>query len=214
MRKVLCSIGSGPHEELLEVASETYRVFADRHGYDLELRTELLVPERPASWSKVVLLRQLLDEYDFAFWIDADAAIVDVSVDVADEMERGKFLYVVAHEYDDQVVPNLGVIGMKTGRRARKFLDLLWNDTRYIDHKWWENAAALRLLGYDFEPVVHETTTPWFRRTKFIPKAWNSIAADAAEHPRINHYPGRSHEFRLEHLRSDAEHLRSSVAAG
>ncbi len=212
MRKVLCSIGSGPHQELLEVASETYRVFADRHGYDLELRTELLVPERPPSWSKVVLLRQLLDEYDFAFWIDADAAIVDVSVDVADEVERGRFLYVVAHEYDDQVVPNLGVIGMKAGRRARKFLDLLWNDTRYIDHKWWENAAALRLLGYDFEPVVHEQTTSWFRRTKFIPKAWNSIAADEADHPRINHYPGRSHEFRLENLRADAAHLRSRVA--
>lgn len=212
MRKVICSIGAGPHAELLDVAGDTFRTYAGLHGYDVDLRTQLLDTERPASWSKVLLLRELLENYDFAFWVDADAAIVDASADVADETEQGKFLYVVAHEYDDQVVPNLGVIGMKAGRRARKFLDLLWNDERYIDHKWWENAAALRLLGYDFEPVMHEATTPWFRRTKFIPTSWNSIAADEADHPRINHYPGRSHEFRLEHLRADADHLRSSVA--
>lgn len=211
MRKVICSIGSGPHAELLGISGETFRVYAERHGYDVDLRTELLDADRPASWSKVLLLKELLEDYDFTFWVDADAAIVDASSDVADEIERGKFLYVVAHEYDGQVVPNLGVIGMKAGRRARRFLDLLWGDERYIDHKWWENAAALRLLGYDFEPVVHRQTTPWYRHTKFIPRAWNSIAADASEHPRINHYPGRSHEFRLEHLRADAENLRAST---
>lgn len=212
MRKVICSIGTGPHAELLDIGGETLRTYADVHGYGVDLRTELLDTDRPPSWSKVLLLQELLEDYDFAFWVDADAAIVDASADVADEIERGKFLYVVAHEYDGQVVPNLGVIGMRAGRRARRFLDLLWKQNLYIDHKWWENAAALRLLGYDFEPVVHEEETSWFRRTKFIPKAWNSIAADVAEHPRINHYPGRSHEFRLEHLRADADGLRSSVA--
>lgn len=209
MRKVVCSVGAGAHAELLEISAETFRVFADRHGYDVVLRTELLAPDRPAAWSKVVLMRELVDEYDFLFWVDADAAIVDASRDVLDDCRRGRFLSVVAHHYDGQVVPNLGVVGLRSGRRARRFLELLWADTRYLDHKWWENAAALELLGYEFEPVRRVRRSSWHRRTTFLPREWNSIAADPSPRPRINHYPGRSHEHRLERLTADRDLLRS-----
>jgi len=208
-RKAICSIGAGPHAELLAVSGETFSIFASAHGYDVVLRTELPAPERPASWSKVLFLRELIDEYDFVFWVDADAAIVDASRDVLDDCRRGTFLAVVAHHYDAQVVPNLGVIGLRSGRRARRFLDLLWADTRYVEHKWWENAAALELLGFEFEPVRRVRRSPWYRRTTFLPREWNSIAADPSPHPRINHYPGRSHEHRIERLTADLELLRS-----
>ncbi len=213
MRKVLCSIGSGPHAELLDVSGETFRVYADRHGYDLELRTELVAPDRPPAWSKVALLRELLGDYEFAFWVDADAAIVDPSRDLADEVRRGKGLYLVAHHYDGQVLPNTGVVGIRAGRRAQRFLDALWRSTEYLEHKWWENAAALHLLGYEFEPVVQTRTTRWSRWTRYLPREWNSVAADPSPHPLINHYPGRSQEYRLERLRADAALLRSRVGA-
>ena len=214
MQKILCSVGAGPHAELLEVSGRTFAAYADLHGYDLDLRTELPAPERPASWSKVALLRELVEQYEFVLWVDADAAIVDVSRDIADEVERSKFLYIVQHHYDGQDVPNLGVIGLRSGRRARRFLDQLWADTRYIDHKWWENAAALELLGFDLEPVRRVRPTRLYRQTKLLGNEWNSIMADPAPRPRINHYPGRSREYRLTHLRADAELLEARLAVG
>jgi hypothetical protein len=213
-RKVLCSIGAGPHAELLEISGQTFRIYAERHGYDLALRTELAAPERPASWSKVVLVQELLDRYELVFWVDADAAIVDPTADVAAELHRRTQIGLVAHEYDGQVVPNCGVMVVRSRRAARRFLDDVWRRSEYIDHKWWENAAVLDLLGYDLEPqVALRRPAPMLRKVQFIDRSWNSVLVDEAAQPRIRHYPGRSHEYRLEHLARDLAAARAVAPA-
>ena len=84
-----------------------------------------------------------------------------------------------------------------------------------MQHDWWENAAVLDVLGYELEPTVRLVRTPRImRRVQFLDVAWNSIVEDAAEHPRIKHYPARSQEHRLEHLRADLETFRASVEFG
>jgi hypothetical protein len=209
---VLCSIGAGPHAELLEISGQTFGIYAERHGYDLALRTELAAPERPASWSKVLVVQELLDTYDLVFWVDADAAIVDPSVDVADELDRRAQIGLVAHEYDGQVVPNCGVMVVRSRRAARRFLRAVWERTSYVDHKWWENAAVLDLLGYDLEPqVVLRRPSPMLRRVQFLDRAWNSVLVDESAHPRVRHYPGRSQEYRVERLRRDLALARAAA---
>ena len=91
----------------------------------------------------------------------------------------------------------------------------MWDRSEYVQHKWWENAAVLDVLGYELEPTVRLVRTPRImRRVQFLDVAWNSIVEDAAEHPRVRHYPGRSQEYRLEHLRADLETFRASVEFG
>jgi hypothetical protein len=217
VRKVVCSIGAGAHAELLALSGETFRIYADRHGYDVDLRTELLVEDRPASWSKVPLVRGLLERYDLVFWIDADAAIVDASRDVADEIGRRTRFAVVAHEYEGQRIPNLGVMVLRRSRATFRFLDAVWARTEFVDHVWWENAAALAELGYTVpadptvagaEPVRLVRPSPFHRRVQFLDPAWNSVLVHEADTPRVRHYPGRSQEYRLEHLRADLDALR------
>jgi hypothetical protein len=210
VRKVVCSIGAGAHEELLAVSGETFRIFAERHGYDLDLRHELLAPERPPAWSKLPLFRELLDRYDLVVWIDADAAVVDPTLDIADELGRRDLIGVVAHHYDGQVIPNCGVWVLRRHRRVRALLDTLWAHEDLVDHKWWENAALLVELGYSIEPEVRLVRpTRLARRTCFLDRAWNSIAVDPQPRPRINHYPGRSQAHRLEHLARDLDTART-----
>ena len=79
MRKLLCSLGVGPSAELLALSGETFRMYAARHGYELALHDSVVETERPPAWSKVQILRDALEHYDVVLWIDADAAIVDVS---------------------------------------------------------------------------------------------------------------------------------------
>lgn len=213
-RKVICSIGAGAHEELLALSGQTFKIFAEQHGYDLALETTLLEPQRPASWSKVRLLQQLLEQYDTVFWVDSDAAIVDVTRDIADEVGR-KYLGLTAHHYDGQVIPNCGVMLVNRGRRSEQLLTAAWDATKWIDHPWWENAAVLELMGHEVGdgpgPVVLKQRTPYYRNARFLGNEWNSIMVDEAAHPRIRHYPGRSQEFRLEHLARDVQELQVKV---
>ncbi|MDA8343115.1 MAG: hypothetical protein M0007_12940 [Actinomycetota bacterium] len=192
-RKVICSIGTGPHAELLARSATTFRDYAERHGYDLCIHDQAEPSGRPPAWAKVLLIRQQLDRYDLVLWIDADAAVTDPSVDIADLLGRRDLMALVAHttpEGDDPI-PNCGVWLLRSHRATRRFLDRVWDSTAYVEHRWWENAAVLDLLGYELEPRVRLVDpSPMFRHTRLLDTEWNSIPGDAAPRPRIVHFPG------------------------
>ena len=211
VRKVLCSIGAGPVGELLDLSGATFEIYARRHGYDLDVRRELIDPSRTAAWNKIPLFLELLARYDLVLWVDADAAIVDPTDDIADALGDRDLMALVAHEYDDQIIPNCGVWVLRSHRAVRRFLERIWMHTEYLDHKWWENAGLLVELGYRIEPRVEVARRSRMRqRVRFLDVSWNSIAENAAANPRINHYPGRSREYRLEHLALDVQSARAA----
>jgi hypothetical protein len=202
-RRVLCSIGAGPHAELLELTGPSFATYAQRHGYDLDLRTEVLVPERPAPWSKVRLFQELLVSYDLVVWVDADAAIVDGSQDIADLLGPKKIAMVAHATPEGDHIPNTGVLVLRSHRSVRAFLDDVWEQKQFLHHKWWENAAWLTLLGYELEPTVHLVKpTRMYFRTAFLSNEWNSVPGDSAERPRIVHCAGQDQATRLSVLGS------------
>ena len=204
MRKVIVSIGAGPQRQLLRLASRSFRRYARAQGYELELHTDLADATRPASWSRVPLLRRLAHSYDVLVWLDADLVIVDCSTDIASELEDGRFLYMVEHRTKEGHVPNAGVLLLRGCVDTIAFLDEVYAQKDLIDHRWWENAAILRLLGYDLDPVRLERPTALLaERTKFISRRWNSIPDDPAPEPHIRHYPGYSLKVRAAFMARD-----------
>jgi hypothetical protein len=206
MRKALCSIGVGPHVRLLELARPTFEDYAQRHGYQLITSTSLVDEARPPSWSKIPLLRNLLQTYDVVLWIDSDALIVDPSRDIADELEADRFLYLVEHHFDDswpraEAAPNGGVLLVRSGPDADEFLETVWNSSDFVNSEIWEQAAIMRLLGYSLDPWRHERRTKWSDKTKFLSNAWNSSVVDQAPHPRIMHFAGYSLPLRIVQMR-------------
>lgn len=191
-RKVLCSLAVGPQERLLRLARPSFERYAARHGYELDLRRQLLAPERPPPWSKVPLLRRGLEGHDLVVWVDADAVIVDPARDIAEDVPDDRFLGLVEHRYDGVAVPNTGVLVLRRGDLATEFLDAVWACEDLVDHRWWENAAVMRLLGYRLDPPGPNEPTRYRDATAFLPKEWNSIPLDRAARPRISHYPGYS----------------------
>jgi hypothetical protein len=195
-RRVLCSLGAGPYADLLAVSSITFEAYAARHGYDLRLETEVVAPERPPAWSKIALVRELLDGYDEVLWIDADAIFLDISKDIAELVRPGKDLYLVEHLYeqdDSWRSANTGVFLVRSTRWARRFLDRVWAAEQYVDHAWWENAAVLDLLGYelpaDLTPPRKLEPTKFDARVELIGLEWNSTAGKSlVPRPRIRHH--------------------------
>jgi len=195
-RRVLCSLGVGPYEDLLAVSSITFEAYAELHGYDLRLSTELLERGRPAAWSKIALVRELLEHYDEVLWVDADAIFLDISEDIAELVRPDKDIYLVEHlwEADDSWrSANTGVFLVRSTPWARQFLDRVWAAEQYIDHPWWENAAVLDLLGYELPPDLtppHKVRpSEYDARVELIGLEWNSTAgASLAPWPRIRHH--------------------------
>jgi hypothetical protein len=73
-----------------------------------------------------------------------------------------------------------------------------------VNHRWWENAAVARLLGYRLDPVGPGRATQLLsEHTKLISPRWNSIPDDAAPQPRIRHYPGYSLKVRAAFMARD-----------
>jgi len=144
-----------------------------------------------------VFLRELAERYELLLWLDADLVIVDRSLDIASELEEGRFLYLVEHTTAEGRMPNTGVMMLRGGPRTVSFLDEVYAQNDLIDHRWWENAAVCRLLGYDLDPVgPGEPTELLSRYTKLISPRWNAIRNAPTAHPRIRHYPGYSLKVR------------------
>jgi hypothetical protein len=114
----------------------------------------------------------------------------------------------VEHHYSGQHVPNTGVMAIRSGKLARRFFDEMWDYTQYLETRWHDNAAALEMLGYEFDPEAdpmychHTRTTQWLRHTEFLATEWNSVPQDMAASPRVVHVTGAfEFEERLERIR-------------
>ena len=206
-RTAVCTVATGPHEELYEVSGPTFERFARHHGYDLIVAHHELSGSRPPPWGKLALLRELVDSYDRVVWIDADAVVVDPVGDIFETMGPLHALCLATHHYQGAEIPNMGVIATTGARWTKRFLERLWASEHYIDHKWWENAAALELLGYDVEaPRADTRRRTWAsRRVGQLDLSWNSISLDPAPRPRIVHFPGMTQHDRLVEMRRTLE---------
>lgn len=187
---MIVSMGVGPQERLLQIAQRTIEPYARRHGYELDLRTKVPDGPRPTPWKKVPILRELVERYSLVVWLDADIVIVDGRTDIASELEDERFLYLAEHRKGGSQMPNTGVLMLRGGEQAARFLDELWALERYTDHMWWENAAACELLGYELDPPRPSRQTPLLEQTKLISPRWNTIVGDGVRGARIRHFAG------------------------
>lgn len=190
--KALATFGVGSHEELLRLALPSFRRYAEAHGYDLQV-VECVSRERPVSWAKIPAMQRLLRSYDEVLWVDADAVIADASRDIADEIPQGAAQAVVLEEAKDGPRPNCGVWFVR--KAMLPWLNLAWEQTQFVHHPWWEQAAISHLMGFG----VNGTTTSFpanpselFRKTHFLAPEWN-VRGDQG---RILHAMGRPTEKR------------------
>jgi hypothetical protein len=189
MAKALATIGSGPLAPVLALVLPTFEVYARRHGFQMAVG-DGACDGRPPAWGKVPLLRRLLDDVDEVLWIDADAVILDDSVDLTSEVTPDAYQALVRHVTNDGEVPNTGVWFLR-GQRGRDLLDAVWRREEYSHHEWWENAATMDLLGYSLDrPVqaLHETV--WLTGTQWLSPKWNAIPPWVPLPCHIRHYAG------------------------
>lgn len=216
-RKALATIGCGPMEPVLDQALPTFAAFAERHSYDvISWRNNDHAKGRPPSWGKVRLLRGLLDRYDLVLWVDADAIILDSSADPADLLGPDDYQAMVCLHQLGQAFPTCGVWLLRSTPKAKAFLDAVWEKEEYIHDRYWEQAAALDLLGYSIRPAHLIEPTVWSEGTLLLGEEWNCmpLISRSLSPCRIRHYAGERNAVRRRQMRTDRHVLAIPTARG
>jgi hypothetical protein len=185
--RALATFGTGRHADLLKIALPSFCAYADRHGYDLYV-ADRIGTARPPSWYKVEMLHNILSKgYQAALWIDADVVIVDGRDDwpIGDQCWQS----LVKHHTGDGEVPNHGIWYVK--REMIPWLEKIWELDKFRYHGWWEQAAAMELLGYqpDARPCHRVIASELYDHTSFLDPGWNVHVWDShkTDHPRFQH---------------------------
>jgi len=191
-KMLICSIATGAkHIALMRVMAPTVAFYALQHKMDslvLPLN-DRLAPSRPAAWDKVVLIHNALQMYETVMWIDADAIICDPGKDIREALDPDRKIHLVAHRRGrGRLIPNTGIWVCRRDNSTMELLEQLWGHIAYINHRWWEQAALMDLIGYDPQTYTFRGPTPYSGLVQFLDHEWNSRDKDSAAQPIIYHY--------------------------
>jgi len=132
--------------ELGNLCLKSMEKYAKKFNMDVKLMNDIK-SDRPVAWNKILIVKKLLETYDFVFWVDSDALFVNFNEDIRNEIEEGKDLYLVKHFIKGRFVPNSGSFLIRKSEWSNNFLYAIWSREKYVYHNYWENAAVIELLG-------------------------------------------------------------------
>jgi hypothetical protein len=146
MKLAVVSLHAGDeHAHLAGLAGPGWRSYCRRFGYDYHVFDRRIDPHRPASWSKILAILQVLPRYDWVFWTDADVLVwkpwMGLRRFVADCDTEG-----LVFEQDANGI-NSGAFFVRNDPRAHRFLGRVYDQTAFVDHPWWEQAATASMVA-------------------------------------------------------------------
>tara|TARA_Y100001970_G_C14236481_1_gene862128 strand:- start:674 stop:1393 length:720 start_codon:yes stop_codon:yes gene_type:complete len=193
--------------------------YCNIHGYDFITRDRLL-DQRPAGWSKIVLILEYLNKYDYIFWSDTDSLVVDPERKLEDLIDKSKdIIFCMTGVKGSYWTLSSGQFFVKNTDWSRKFLETVYNQTFLVNSgdgsdnkaKTEEDEMKRQNCGcdgckwfkYDQKGFIHVTNKMDKEEKKrhigfYEPsdsRYFNSYGENLKEQCFIRHFPGRYKNF-------------------
>lgn len=161
MNIIVCSLSDRP--TLTDITWSVIESYCKKHGYAFVTRTHSLDVTRHNSWSKIILLKDLLvcTSYDIIVWIDDDILITEACI----PLERLLSTFInsdklIALQEDTHGEPfNAGIMCIKNTPVTNQVLDKIYATCRTENayYMLWEQTAMKQLYENEtwFKPLVH-----------------------------------------------------------
>ncbi|KAL6061573.1 alpha-1,6-mannosyltransferase [Balamuthia mandrillaris] len=186
------------------------RMYAQRHGYDFVALTRTLEPSRPAHWSKLLAVQQILyplgqqalSRYDWAWLVDLDTVIMTPRLKLEDIIVEARKLASNPETMDIVISKdcnsyNSGSFFLRRSPFVQRFLQQVWhlNNASEVRNlvKWKEQASIIHAL----EKVSNATENR--KHAQLVPqKLLNAYAKEVRcgyvwhEGDLLLHVPGRA----------------------
>lgn len=143
----VCSLTIGDeYKEITKYGRKTKVLYCEKHAYDFFDEEDDVDTTRPLAWSKIKIIQRHLPSYDYIVWIDGDTLIMNdkIKLDNIITFDTDGKDIMVAQDY---TMINTGVIFIKNTEWSRKFLDLIYDQTDFLNHPNWEQGAFIHLLN-------------------------------------------------------------------
>jgi hypothetical protein len=174
--KVIVTMYAGDAEALRPTALPTVERYAAAHGYDV---VEADPPAGlPPHWGKVTALREAVQHFDLAVWIDGDAGFLDGAPDLADALPPHAFQGFAHHPH----LPfdlNSWLWVLRAGPQAEAFLTAVW------DHRTPPGVEVQPWELKDLKAIHHVLDrSPWLGGTVTL-REWSQ---STDEHQDVERY--------------------------
>ena len=209
--------------EIGNLTSQSIARYANHYNFNYQIYD---MPEtgRAYSWNKISII---LDEIkkkknDFIMWVDADAFFSFLEKNISNELDNKFELFLVNHyctihkgsRYLNTKLAikriNCGVMVFKVSDHNFEFLNKVWNNEKFINHPWWEQASIMDIIGYraELNGDLNDQKGDNFyvEKIKYLSNDWNSIPSvnfdiSLENHdPIIIHMAGMNQSQRIEFL--------------
>lgn len=115
-----------PPAEYSKVSFPNKQRYCDIHGYDFYFFTDK-ISSRPASWIKILYIQQVLSNYEWVLWSDADSYVVNGNRKIEEFTNDYNDLIVC----EDDVGINFGVFLIKNSDWSNWLLSEIWDFKKY-----------------------------------------------------------------------------------
>jgi hypothetical protein len=201
MKKALVTVSADPDEpyyQLYQLAVPSFRSYCEKWGFDFRpMWYDTIHPDRwpgiltgrQPEWYghpgrtipqylKIPAIAELLEEYDFVWYMDSDCCILDQERNIEDALPAEKLLGFNDCGYG----PFASVSLTRSDPRTRQFWQRVWECDKWSTCKWWDNAGVQTWLGYstdtdpmikycdtEYTPIYQPITDDWIAEGKNTP---------------------------------------------
>lgn len=182
---VVTAAGPQMQAVLHDLALPTFERWAERWGWAV-LADNLAVDgvgadagAQRAKWAKLRLLREALDRYPMALWLDADVLLLRDDEDVSMHLHPRHFQALALEHVpaEHRVNPNTGVWLLRSCPEALAFLDAV-ERAGPQPGPWADQGAVLSALGWERGDENYHWARPgagssFLSGTSWLPPGWN-----------------------------------------
>jgi hypothetical protein len=127
--------------------------YCDKHSYTFIDDESVYDDSKPIPWSKLKLLEEYLQQFDYLVWIDADILIMNQDIKLESFIEKYPTNIICGSDWR---MTNTGVLFVKNTEWSMKFLEAIWLNVydpeddpkeRYMN---WEQGSFINLHDRDY----------------------------------------------------------------
>lgn len=211
------------YNEIGKFTKKTMENYATKYNLNFEF-VKMPNSGRSQTWNKILSIKEhiIKKDNDFVMWLDADAFFLNDAEDIRSILDDFHEIYLSSHycsvfkgsKYLNTILTsnriNCGVMIYKVGNFSINFLENVWNNKKYINHFWYEQASIMDLVGLKADITGNLNDNKgndyYLKKIKFLPKEWNSIPSfneisSESIRPSIIHLAGIDNKERLNFLK-------------
>jgi len=173
-----------------KLAEYINRIYACKHGYDFKI-FNLTMKDRAPQWCKIEAINVLLNDeqsnYDYLFWIDADAFFNNHNIPLETFITDSNKNIIICDDSPNSSKPNsinTGTFFVKCSEWSRNFFNKIWNyNGEHLYKPLHEQTVIDMTILYDFmnmkeniliyptdvfNSIYHKLSNENYKRDNFI----------------------------------------------